>query len=534
MTTGQLRVICVAGARPNYMKIKPVMDALEQNGAEVILVHTGQHYDTSMSDIFFAELGIRRPDYFLRAGSGSHAVQTGRVMTAFEPLAGQLRPDVVVVVGDVNSTVACALVTAKCGALLAHVEAGLRSRDWSMPEEVNRVVTDRLSDYLFAPSADAVVNLEAEGYRDDQIYLAGNVMVDTLLANLDRAARGDTLRRLGLEPREYGLVTLHRPANVDDPAVLATLLPALEAVARLCPLVLPAHPRTAGLRDAGVCGLVNVIPPVGYLDFLALQASARLVLTDSGGVQEETTALGIPCLTLRDNTERPVTLTEGTNRLVGRDPGRIIAAARQVLRSPPAARRPALWDGRAGQRIAAALLTDGARQRLRPTAIRRKPGARSAATPVPSRWQVIQLPARMSASVQETAGSGSTHGREQHQPGKRALRRSALGNRAGVPDDLNRDPIAARHVGMRLPGREQTIKKSQCCHERPVCDPGDWRSRSQRRGGITVVRIVLIIEIDQGKIVVGHATHGPNSLLRLWAHQNLGYYRAASDKGRGE
>ena len=371
----------MAGARPNYMKIKPVMDALEQGGAEVILVHTGQHYDTSMSDIFFAELGIRRPDYFLRAGSGSHAVQTGRVMTAFEPLASQLEPDVVVVVGDVNSTMACALVTAKCGALLAHVEAGLRSRDWSMPEEVNRVVTDRVSDYLFAPSADAVVNLEAEGYRDDQIHLAGNVMVDTLLANLDRATESDTLRRLGLEPQEYGVVTLHRPANVDDPTVLAALLPALEEVARICPLVLPAHPRTAGrLRGAGVCSLVRVIQAAGYLDFLALQASARLVLTDSGGVQEETTALGIPCLTLRDNTERPITLTEGTNRLVGRDPRRIVAVARQVLRSPSAPRRPALWDGRAGQRIAATLLAGGAtRQRPRPTAIRPVPGAGAAA-----------------------------------------------------------------------------------------------------------------------------------------------------------
>jgi UDP-N-acetylglucosamine 2-epimerase (non-hydrolysing) len=364
------RVICVAGARPNYMKIKPVMDALEERGAEVILVHTGQHYDAAMSDVFFTDLALRRPDYFLGAGSGSHAAQTGRVMTAFEPLAERLRPDIVVVVGDVNSTVACALVTAKSGALLAHVEAGLRSADWSMPEEVNRVVTDRVSDYLFAPSADAVANLRSEGYRDDQIHLAGNVMVDTLLANLDRAASGGTLGRLGLEPRGYGLATLHRPANVDDPAVLAALLPALDEVARLCPLVLPAHPRAAArLRAAGVSGRVRVIPPAGYLDFIALQASARIVLTDSGGVQEETTVLGVPCLTLRDNTERPITLTEGTNQLVGRDPGRIVAAARQVLASPPAPRRPALWDGRAGQRVADALVSGAGRERLRPTGI---------------------------------------------------------------------------------------------------------------------------------------------------------------------
>ena len=210
-----MRVICVAGARPNYMKIKPVMDALEERGAEVILVHTGQHYDPAMNDVFFTDLAIRQPDYFLGAGPGSHAAQTGRVMTAFEPLAGQVRPDTVVVVGDVNSTMACALVTAKSGALLAHVEAGLRSRDWSMPEEINRVVTDRVSDYLFAPSADAVGNLQAEGYRDDQIHLAGNVMADTLLANIDRATSGGTLSRLGLKPGGYGLATLHRRQQPD-------------------------------------------------------------------------------------------------------------------------------------------------------------------------------------------------------------------------------------------------------------------------------------------------------------------------------
>src|SRR5450755_2613272 len=335
-----VRVICVAGARPNYMKVKPVMDALEEQGAEVILVHTGQHYDPAMSAVFFAELGIRRPDHFLGAGSGTHAVQTCRVMTAFEPLAAELAPDVVVVVGDVNSTLACALVTAKLGVTLAHVEAGLRSRDRSMPEEINRLVTDRVSDYLFAPSADAVVNLQAEGYRPEQIHLVGNVMVDTLLANADRAAAGGTLAGLGLRPGQYGLVTLHRPANVDGP------------------LVLPAHPRAADrLRGAGLPAGVRIIPPAGYLDFIALEASARLVLTDSGGVQEETTVLGIPCLTLRDSTERPITLTEGTNQLVGRNPDRIVKAAREVLAAPPPRpRTPALWDGNAGRRIAAVLV----------------------------------------------------------------------------------------------------------------------------------------------------------------------------------
>ena len=351
------------------MKVKPVMDGLAGLGAEVVLVHTGQHYDPSMNEVFFADLQIRPPDYFLGAGSGSHATQTGRVMAAFEPLIVQVQPDVVVVVGDVNSTMACALVTAKSGALLAHVEAGLRSRDWSMPEEVNRVVTDRVSDYLFAPSPDAVDNLRAEGYRDDQIHLAGNVMADTLLANLDRAVGGDTLARLGLEPGGYCLATLHRPANVDDPAVLAALLAALGEIAELCPLVLPAHPRAVErLREAGISARVRLLPPAGYLDFIALQAAARLVLTDSGGIQEETTVLGVPCLTLRANTERPVTLTDGTNQLVGRDPVRIVAAARQVLNSQPPPRRPALWDGRAGQRIAAELLA-GSEERLRPTAV---------------------------------------------------------------------------------------------------------------------------------------------------------------------
>jgi UDP-N-acetylglucosamine 2-epimerase (non-hydrolysing) len=366
-----MRGVCVAGARPNYMKVKPVMDALEERGAEVILVHTGQHYDAAMNDVFFSDLSIRRPDYFLGAGSGSHATQTSRVMTAFEPLAEQLRPDVVIVVGDVNSTMACALVTAKCGALLAHVEAGLRSRDWTMPEEVNRVVTDRVSDYLFAPSEDAVANLRGEGYRDDQIHLAGNVMVDTLLANLDRALAGDVMSRLDLEPGQYGLVTLHRPANVDEPDVLTSLLAALSDVARSCPLVLPAHPRAAQqLQAHGMSDRVRVIPPLGYLDFIALEALAGLVLTDSGGVQEETTVLGVPCLTLRENTERPITVTEGTNQLVGRDRERIVATALAVLDSPPPRRAPALWDGHAGQRIAEVVVSGGGSLgHSRPTAL---------------------------------------------------------------------------------------------------------------------------------------------------------------------
>ncbi|MFI1282070.1 non-hydrolyzing UDP-N-acetylglucosamine 2-epimerase [Streptomyces sp. NPDC020858] len=363
------RIICVAGARPNYMKIKPVMDALERRGAEVVLVHTGQHYDESMNDVFFRDLGIRPPDRYLGAGSGSHAQQTGRVMAAFEPLLDELAPDAVVVVGDINSTLACALVTAKAGPLLAHVEAGLRSRDWSMPEEVNRVATDRLSDFLLAPSPDAAANLRAEGYRDDQIHVVGNVMIDTLLANLDRARGSDVLDRYGLTRGGYGLVTLHRPANVDDPAALRGLLKALGEIADRCPLLLPVHPRAAErLAELGVPGGIRLVPAAGYLDFIALQDSARLVLTDSGGVQEETTALGVPCVTLRDNTERPITVEEGTNVLAGTDPERITDIVHRVLDHPPAPRCPGLWDGRASDRIAAVLL-DGppAHARPRPT-----------------------------------------------------------------------------------------------------------------------------------------------------------------------
>jgi UDP-N-acetylglucosamine 2-epimerase (non-hydrolysing) len=370
-SNGPLRVVCVAGARPNYMKIKPVIDGLQHRGASVSLVHTGQHYDAAMNDVFFTELGLRRPDHLLSVGSGSHAEQTARVMTAFEPLLERLRPDVVVVVGDVNSTLACALVAAKYGCLVAHVEAGLRSRDWSMPEEVNRVVTDRVSDYLLAPSEDGADNLRAEGYREDQIHVVGNVMADTLLANLGRARESGVLAELGLSPGGYGVVTLHRPANVDDPAALAGLIAALNTLAERLPLVLPAHPRTrAALEAAGLHPDLRLLPPAGYLDFVALQADAALVLTDSGGVQEETTMLGVPCLTLRENTERPITVTEGTNQVVGRDPETILRYAVAALTDPPIARRPALWDGRAGERIAEVLLSGGrAGDRLRPTAM---------------------------------------------------------------------------------------------------------------------------------------------------------------------
>jgi UDP-N-acetylglucosamine 2-epimerase (non-hydrolysing) len=276
-----------------------------------------------------------------------------------------------VVVGDVNSTLAAALVAAKYGCLVAHVEAGLRSRDWRMPEEVNRVVVDRLSDYLFSPSEDAADNLRSEGYRDDQVTVVGNVMVDTLLANLDRALANGTLERFGLERGGYALATLHRPGNVDDPKSLADLVLAFNTIADRLPVVFPVHPRTMGaLAEYELHPNISLLPPLGYLDFLALQAGARVVLTDSGGVQEETTALGTPCLTLRENTERPITVTDGTNRLVGRDPLKIIAAALSVIETPPAARKPAIWDGHAGERIAQVLLAGGrAADRARPTDI---------------------------------------------------------------------------------------------------------------------------------------------------------------------
>lgn len=363
-----MRIICVAGARPNFMKIKPVVDALEHRDADVVLVHTGQHYDAAMSDTFFDELGLRAPDVHLEVGSGTHAEQTGRVMTAFEPVVADLHPDIVVVVGDVNSSMACAIVAAKAGPLVAHVEAGLRSRDWSMPEEVNRVVTDRVSDFLLAPSPDAVENLRLEGYRDDQIHLVGNVMIDTLLANRERAFARPTLADLALRPDGYGLITLHRPANVDDPVVLRDLLGALEQIARDLPLVFPVHPRArAGVEAVGVSDRIRLIDPLGYLDFLALQGRARVVLTDSGGVQEETTALGVACLTLRDNTERPITVSEGTNTLVGRDPGRIVEVAQRVIRDGVPPRCPALWDGRAAVRMADVLLDPSQEQHRRPT-----------------------------------------------------------------------------------------------------------------------------------------------------------------------
>jgi UDP-N-acetylglucosamine 2-epimerase (non-hydrolysing) len=355
-------VLHVVGARPNFMKIAPVMRALGARGASQRLVHTGQHYDARMSDVFFADLDLPAPDVHLGVGSGSHAEQTARVMLAFEKalLAGP-RPDWVVVPGDVNSTLAAALVAAKEGVRVAHLEAGLRSYDRRMPEELNRVATDHLADLLLTPSPDADENLAREGIPAERIARVGNVMIDSLLAALPAARARDVPRRLGLEAGGYALVTLHRPSNVDDPAVLARLLEALATLARSLPVVFPVHPRTRARLEAPAlaasAAALRLAEPLGYLDFLSLSAGARLVLTDSGGLQEETTALGVPCLTLRENTERPITVSEGTNQVVGTDPGRIGAAAAALLARPPAPRCPALWDGRAGERVAEALLS---------------------------------------------------------------------------------------------------------------------------------------------------------------------------------
>ncbi|MGH2728006.1 MAG: non-hydrolyzing UDP-N-acetylglucosamine 2-epimerase [Actinomycetota bacterium] len=351
-----MKVLSIAGARPNFMKVAPVMRALSDRGIDAALVHTGQHYDPSMSAAFFSDLGMREPDVHLEVGSASHALQTARVMKRLEPVVEERQPDLVVVVGDVNSTLAGALVCAKLGVPVAHVEAGLRSFDRTMPEEINRVLTDQVSDLLFTTSPEAETNLLREGVAPDRIHFVGNPMIDSLERHLERARGSDVVERLALAGKPYGLVTLHRPSNVDDPEVLSGVLGALADVARELPLVFPAHPRTVKMiRSFGFSANASlmVIEPLGYLEFLRLLADARLVLTDSGGIQEETTVLGVPCLTLRDNTERPITIEMGTNKLVGSDPERIRREALASLKAGrPEAVRPPLWDGKAGERIA--------------------------------------------------------------------------------------------------------------------------------------------------------------------------------------
>lgn len=351
-------VVLVAGARPNFMKVGPLQAELDRRQIHNVLVHTGQHYDPAMSDVFFEELGIRRPDHHLEVGSGSHAAQTARIMEAFEPVVIAEQPSWVVVPGDVNSTLAASLVAAKLGVRVAHLEAGLRSRDWAMPEEVNRVVTDRVSDLLLAPSFDAVDNLAAEGYPATAVALVGNIMADTLLANLERARARPILVENALTPGGYGLITLHRPSNVDDPDTLAALLSVLGEIAERLPLIWPVHPRVnSALARIDVPAGITRIEPVSYLDSIALQADARVVLTDSGGVQEETTVLGVPCVTLRTTTERPITISHGTNQLVGTDPHEIRLAVHRALSGEIAGTRPDLWDGETARRCVDAMLT---------------------------------------------------------------------------------------------------------------------------------------------------------------------------------
>ena len=355
------KIMCVVGARPNFMKMAPLMAAFRggTDPFETTLVHTGQHYDAGMSDIFFRQLGMPAPDVQLGIGPGTQGAQTGRMMAALETVVNERRPELVVVVGDVNSTLAAALVAAKAGVPVAHVEAGLRSFDRRMPEEINRIVTDALATYLFATEEDGVANLRREGIEDDRIFLVGNVMIDTLMALLPQIRERRMAAEMGLAPGGYGVVTLHRPSNVDDEGMLERWVSVLERIGSDLPLVFPAHPRTAArLASAGLdrrlAGSgVKVVEPLPYVEFISLVADSRLVLTDSGGIQEETTVLGVPCLTLRDSTERPVTVRLGTNQLVGVEPEAAIAAAEGVLSGPPASHSvPPLWDGRAAERIA--------------------------------------------------------------------------------------------------------------------------------------------------------------------------------------
>jgi UDP-N-acetylglucosamine 2-epimerase (non-hydrolysing) len=371
-----LKVINVVGARPNFMKVAPLVEAAGRRAGEfaAVVVHTGQHYDARMSDDFFRDLGLPAPDVHLGVGSGSHAQQTAAVMQRFEPVVLEQRPDWVVVVGDVNSTLACALVCSKLGVPVAHVEAGLRSRDRAMPEEINRLLTDQLSELLLTPSEDAGRNLAGEGVAPERVRFVGNVMIDSLLKHLALSERSDVRERFGVAGADYAVVTLHRPSNVDDPEVLGRILSALTRISERLPVVFPAHPRTRknilgfGLGKEGETrGGLRLTEPLGYIDFLRLYSGARLVLTDSGGLQEETTALGVPCLTLRENTERPVTVELGTNRVVGTDEGRIVSEAEAALLKAKSAgppRLPPLWDGRAAERVLDALL-DRTRQ-LRP------------------------------------------------------------------------------------------------------------------------------------------------------------------------
>lgn len=365
----QRPVACIVGARPNYMKIAPIMKAFRADGIRALLVHTGQHYDPELNDRLFTDLELPKPDINLEVGSATHAVQTAEIMRRFEPVIETHRPVAVLVVGDVNSTIACALVAAKKNVPVIHVEAGLRSYDKRMPEEVNRVLTDQLSDILYTTERRAQENLAREGIPIERIRFVGNVMIDSLHAARARSIPAhETLRRAGVgpavvdHPNGFGVVTLHRPSNVDEIETLEPLIETFAKVAKLLPLVFPAHPRTRrNIERFGLQAMLTpeviLLPPQGYLEIIGLMSEAKVVLTDSGGIQEETTALGVPCLTLRDNTERPITIEEGTNTLVGRDKKLIVGSVEDILTTRgKRGRIPELWDGRAAERIAADLL----------------------------------------------------------------------------------------------------------------------------------------------------------------------------------
>lgn len=360
MTT-RFKVIIVAGARPNFMKIAPLVAQFKKNPKIALtIVHTGQHYDEKMSKVFFDELQIPRPDINLGVGSGTNTEQTAKVMLAFEPILQQIKPDLVIVVGDVNSTVACGLVAKKYGVKLAHVEAGLRSFDWDMPEEINRIITDRISDFMFCTEESAVKNLKNEGVPKSKIFFVGNVMIDTLLGHKKQADKSKVLSKLGLEGKTYAVLTLHRPSNVDSKENLAKAMSIARNVAKKLPVIFPIHPRTQkNIKNWNISmSGITVTEPLGYLDFLNLMSHCSLTLTDSGGIQEETTVLGVPCLTLRNNTERPVTVSEGTNRVVGMNEKKILSAVSGVLaKKSQKARTPKLWDGEAAGRITKILLS---------------------------------------------------------------------------------------------------------------------------------------------------------------------------------
>jgi UDP-N-acetylglucosamine 2-epimerase (non-hydrolysing) len=353
-----VEIVCVVGARPNFVKMAPVISALARTGHSPFVVHTGQHYERGLSEVFFEQLEMPRADVGLGVGSDTHARQTARVLERFEAVCESRRPDLVLVGGDVNSTLAAALVASKLPVPVGHVEAGLRSFDRTMPEEVNRVLTDHVSDLLFTTEASAGLNLEREGIAAERVHLVGNCMVDTLLRHLDGAIAAAPWHGLGLERGRYALLTLHRPSNVDDAVTLARLLGTIDAVAERLPVVFPAHPRTAKRIHEGdlAVGNLRITEPLPYLTFIGLMAGARVVLTDSGGIQEETTTLGVPCLTLRRNTERQVTVELGTNRLVGTDRGAILSAVDEVMAGRwRSGERPPLWDGAAAERIAAVI-----------------------------------------------------------------------------------------------------------------------------------------------------------------------------------